>query len=95
MLTAAPPPTTAGRPKTWPEPPLSPVAEEERNKREKRAFVGKKEKREKDNGKMRDFFPHSLYIAAHDPTQQPKNRPGSFPLNPTPPLFGFCTPPNY
>ena len=89
-----------GRPP--PPPPLdhhllagNPSEKKGRDRREKRAFVGKKEKREKDNGKMRDFFSHSLYIAAHDPTQKPTNRPGSLPLSPTPPLFCFCTPPNY
>ena len=67
-----------------------PLPSEKKDERGESIFVGKG-KREKDNGKMRVFFPHSLYIAAHDPTQQPTNRPGSFPLSPTPPLFCFCT----
>ena len=55
----------AGQPP--PEPPIPSVGKEDRMRRENRANSLGKGKREKDNERMREFFPHSLYIGSRYP----------------------------
>jgi len=52
-------------------------------------LLSKGVKREKWDEEMKEKGPHSPYIAAHDPTQQPTNRPGSVPFALSPVFFAI------
>jgi len=71
-------------------PPTSPIGEEDRTGERREYFVGRKEKREKGNERMRRKRVYTPFIVAHKPTQRPMNRPGSVSFKPNSLLFISC-----